>query len=94
MGEDVNELPLSIRVFRNQYLKKIVKSEASVERVFFRHELILSPLIHSEISHTKLFCWIFQAYLNKLSKLFLISKSHSETVNRRGIDRKSFKNAV
>ena len=39
-----------MRVFRDQFLKKIVKSEASVERVFSRHKLILSPLIHSESS--------------------------------------------
>ena len=50
MGEDVNELPLSIRVFRDQFLKKIVESDASVERVFKRHKLFLSPLIHSETS--------------------------------------------
>ena len=53
MGDDVNESPLSIREFRDQFLKKIVKSEASVERVFSRHKLIHSPLIHFEnfLSH-------------------------------------------
>ena len=30
--------------------KKIVKKEASVERVFSRHKLIVSPLIHLEKS--------------------------------------------
>ena len=50
VGEDVNEPPLSIRVFKDQFLQKIVKSDASVERVFIRHERIHSPLIHSENS--------------------------------------------
>ena len=83
MGEDVNELPLSTRLFRDQILNKTVISEASVERVLSRHKLILSPLIHSENSLSKLICWIFQVYLNKMLKLFLISKPYSETVNRK-----------
>ena len=50
MGEDVNELILSIRVFRDQFLKKIVKSEASVQRVISRYKSIHSSLIHPENS--------------------------------------------
>ena len=78
MGEDVNELPLFIRVFRDQFLKKIVKSEASVERVFSRHKLIHSPLIHSEnssSSKTDLFDF------SSLSEQNLEIVSHFETVN-------------
>ena len=84
MGEDINDLPLSIRVLRDQFLKKIMKSEASVEHVFSRHKLIRSPLIHSENSSShETDLLIFQAYLNKMLKLFLISKPYSETVNRK-----------
>ena len=52
MGEDVNELPLTIRVFRDQFSKKIVKKESSVERVFSPRKLLLLHLIHSENSLT------------------------------------------
>ena len=79
MGEDVNELPLSIRVFRGQFLKKIVKSEASVERVFTRHKLIHSPSIHSEnflLHETDLLHFSSLCEQNEL-----ISKPYSETVN-------------
>ena len=83
MGEDVNELPLSIREFNDKFLKKIVKSEAPVQRVFSRHKLILSLLIHSENSSSHETDLLdFSSNLNKMLKLFLISKPHSETVKK------------
>ena len=80
MGDDVNGLPLSIRVFSDQLLKKIVKSEASIKRVFSRHKLIHSPLIHSEISLSpKTDLLDFSSLFEQNVKIV----SHFETVNRK-----------
>ena len=80
MGDDVNGLPLSIRVFSDQLLKKIVKSEASIKRVFSRHKLIHSPLIHSENSLSpKTDLLDFSSLFEQNVKIV----SHFETVNRK-----------
>ena len=84
MGEDVIELPLSIRELRDQFLKKIVKSEASVERVFIRHKLIHSPLIHSENSSSHETDLLhFSSLFEQIVEIICISKPYSETVNRK-----------
>ena len=84
MGEDANELPSSIRVFGDKCLKKIVKKEASVERVFSRHKLILSLLIHSGNSLSRETDLLdFSSLFEQNANFFFISKPYSETLNRK-----------